>query len=92
MIPVWFPWIIVGGFVFVVFSFIAAKYTHKDYQIKQFLQDFISGSILIGFIGVLLPDVFPILELPINMTMLTKDSDLDVDLQVGPPRLSGKYS
>lgn len=91
MIPVWFPWIVVGGIVFVALSFIASKYKQKEYQTKQLLQDFISGAILIGFTGVLMPDVFPKIELPSTINMITKDNDSDFDLQVGPPRLSGKY-
>jgi hypothetical protein len=88
MIPVWFPWIIVGGLFFVLFSFISSKYKQHTYQGKQFLQDFISGSILIGFIGIWMPDVFPKIEMP---TMpISSDSLTDFDLQVGPPRLAGR--
>jgi hypothetical protein len=90
MIPTWFPWIIVGGFLFVLLSFVASKYKHSMYQSKQFMQDFISGSILIGFIGVLMPDVFPSIQLPSSFSMLSNDIDSDFDLQVGPPRLAGR--
>lgn len=86
MIPNWFPWIFIGGVVFILLSFIGSKYKDKEYKNIQFLQDFISGSILIAFTGVLMPDIFPILSLPHLPT-----SDIgDMDIQVGPPRLIGR--
>ena len=85
MIPNWLPWIIIGGIVFIVLSIIGAKYKDKPYQTKQYLQDFISGAILIGFTGVLMPDLFP--ALPSMATVSEMD---DMDLQVGPPRLAGR--
>lgn len=90
MTPAWFPWIVVGGFVFVLLSFIASKYKQKDYRGIQFLQDFISGSILIGFVGVWMPDVFPPMEWPTSFPSVTGGGDSDFDLQVGPPRLVGR--
>ena len=83
MMPTWFPWIFVGGIVFITLSFIGSKYKDKEYKKIQFLQDFISGSILIAFAGVLVPDIFP------KMTIPSFSSD-DMDLQVGPPRLIGR--
>jgi hypothetical protein len=92
MMPNWFPWIFVGGLVFIVLSFTAAKYKDKDYKRMNLLQDFISGSILIAFAGVLVPDVFPKMELPeaIPMSFGTGLGSNDLDLQVGPPRLAGR--
>lgn len=90
MIPAWFPWIVVGGFVFVLLSFLATKYKQNNYQTKQFMQDFISGSIVIGFIGVLMPDVFPTIELPSVLSLSAKEIESEFDLQVGPPRLAGR--
>lgn len=90
MIPVWFPWIFVGGIVFIVLSFIGAKYKDKEYRSIQYLQDFISGSILIAFTGVLMPDVFPTLSFPYSLPQLTGGGMDDMDLQVGPPRLIGR--
>lgn len=92
MIPNWFPWIFVGGLVFIVLSYIAAKYKDKEYRKIQILQDFISGSILIAFSGVLMPDFFPSITLPNSIsvpTIINMDSG-DLDLQVGPPRLAGR--
>lgn len=91
MIPIWFPWALVGGLVFIVLSFIGAKYKDKEYKKIQFLQDFISGSILVAFAGVLVPDIFPKLDLPIVSlpTGMSVDTS-DIDLQVGPPRLAGR--
>ena len=86
MTPVWFPWMFIGGIVFIILSFVGAKYKDKEYKNIQFLQDFISGSILIAFTGVLIPDIFPILNLPINLNIDTNE----FDLQVGPPRLAGR--
>ncbi len=84
--PSWFPWIFVGGIVFILLSFIGSKYKGKVYNKIQFLQDFISGSILIGFVGVLMPDIFPKIEIP----ELPISNTSDFDLQVGPPRLFGR--
>ncbi len=91
--PNWFPWIFVGGLIFIALSFTAAKYKDKDYKKIQVLQDFISGSILIAFTGVLVPDIFPKVEFPdiaIAPISLTSGGGGDLDLQVGPPRLVGR--
>lgn len=91
MIPNWFPWIFVGGLVFIVLSYVAAKYKDKEYRKIQILQDFISGSILIAFSGVLMPDFFPSIALPSNISVPSLIIDnSDLDLQVGPPRLAGR--
>ena len=92
MMPSWFPWIFVGGVVFIALSFLAAKYKDKDYKTVQFLQDFISGSIVIAFAGVLMPDVFPKMELPESIPIAFGGAitSNDFDLQVGPPRLAGR--
>jgi len=91
MTPVWFPWIFIGGIVFIVLSYIGAKYNDKEYRNIQFLQDFLSGSILIAFTGVLIPDVFPIMDFSFpSMNLGSSVMSDDVDLQVGPPRLAGR--
>ena len=92
MMPNWFPWIFVGGLVFIALSFTAAKYKDKDYKRIQLLQDFISGSILIAFAGVLVPDMFPKMELPDSMPVSFGNmvGTNEFDLQVGPPRLAGR--
>lgn len=82
MIPTWFPWIFIGGIVFISLSFIGSKYKNKEYKNIQFLQDFISGSIVVAFAGVLVPDIFPRIYIPLPME--------EMDLQVGPPRLVGR--
>ena len=89
MMPTWFPWIIVGGLLFTILGFIGSKYKDKPYRSVQSLQDFISGSILVAFTGVLVPDLFPPMELssvPLSFGTSGTLTD-DVDLQVGPPRL-----
>ena len=78
---------LVGGIVFIVLSFIGAKYKDKEYKNIQFLQDFISGSILIAFTGLLVPDLFPKIEIPSFGPLELVD---EMDLQVGPPRLMGR--
>jgi hypothetical protein len=95
MMPAWFPWIFVGGLIFILLSFIGAKYKDKEYKNIQFLQDFISGAIMIGFTGVLVPDLFPVLEIPSlpsfpSMPSLSTEGGGDMELQVGPPRLFGR--
>jgi len=90
MTPVWFPWIFVGGIVFIILSFIGAKYKDKTYRSIQYLQDFISGAILIAFTGVLVPDIFPVMEFPSGMPSIMGSNMEDMDLQVGPPRLIGR--
>jgi hypothetical protein len=91
MMPVWFPWMLVGGVIFIVLSFVGARYKDKEYKNIQFLQDFISGSILIAFTGVLVPDLFPVMEFPSSLpTFSGSTAECDMDLQVGPPRLIGR--
>jgi hypothetical protein len=91
MMPNWFPWIFVGGLIFIALSFTAAKYKDKDYKKIQVLQDFISGSILIAFTGVLVPDMFPKFEFPnVPIAPLSMGGGGELDLQVGPPRLVGR--
>lgn len=91
MTPVWFPWMFVGGILFIVLSFIGAKYKEKEYRSIQYLQDFISGSILIAFTGVLIPDVFPAFPAFPALSALslpTQDAFDEMEMvQVGPPRL-----
>jgi hypothetical protein len=91
MIPVWFPWIFVGGSLFIALSFLGTKYKDKEYRNIQFLQDFISGSILIAFTGILVPDLFPVMEFPTNLPSMPSFSGVsmgdEMELQVGPPRL-----
>jgi hypothetical protein len=82
---------IVVGLLFIILGFIGSKYKDKDYRNIQYLQDFISGSILIAFTGGLVPDIFPKLELPNMMPTVLSGGDVtDFDLQVGPPRLAGR--
>lgn len=92
MMPTWFPWIFVGGLIFILLSFIGAKYKDKEYKNIQFLQDFISGAIMIGFTGVLVPDLFPVLEIPSlpSMSSFSAEGASEMELQVGPPRLFGR--
>lgn len=88
--PAWFPWIFIGGIVFIALSFTAAKYKNKEYKKIQYLQDFISGSILIAFAGVLVPDLFPTIGLPESVSIPFSGVSSELDLQVGPPRLAGR--
>jgi len=88
--PTWFPWMLVGGLVFIMLSFVGAKYKDKEYKNIQFAQDFISGSILIALTGILVPDLFPQFELPASLSTLGTVASDDIDIQVGPPRLAGK--
>lgn len=94
MIPVWFPWMLVGGILFIVMSFVGSRYKDKEYKNIQFIQDFISGSILIAFTGILVPDLFPVMEFPTSLPSMTAFSNVsmgeDMELQVGPPRLIGR--
>lgn len=95
--PSWFPWIVVGGLLFTLLGFIGSKYKEKAYRPIQSLQDFISGSILVAFTGVLVPDLFPAMELPSALWTAAGEGNGDssgkggysddVHLQVGPPRL-----
>lgn len=93
MTPNWFPWIFIGGIIFIVLGFLGAKFKDKDYRRIQYLQDFISGSIVIAFTGVLMPDLFPKIEINEMISLPTMNtlssSSYDDVLQVGPPRLMG---
>ncbi len=82
----------VGGILFIALSFIGAKYKEKEYRSIQFLQDFISGSILIAFTGVLIPDVFPAFPAVSSFLSLPTQNAFDEMemVQVGPPRLMGR--
>jgi len=55
---------------------------------------FISGSILIAFTGILVPDLFPVMELPTSLPSMSSFSGVsmgeEMELQVGPPRLIGR--
>ena len=92
--PTWFPWIFVGGLLFFGLSFVGAKFKDKQYKSIQFFQDFISGAILIGFLGVLAPDLFPKMDIPSSLPLHLSGGSLgemnEFDLQVGPPRLAGR--
>lgn len=87
--PNWFPWVIIGGIVFILLGWLGTRYKEKEYRRVQTLQDFISGAIMIGFLGVLAPDLFPSTD---AITPLfsggasVMDSGEEI-LQVGPPRL-----
>lgn len=88
--PTWFPWMLVGGFAFMTLSFIASKYNQRTHPSKAFAQDFLSGSILVALMGVLVPDYFPSFpissdEIP-SLSLQNLSSSSDFDLQVGPIR------
>jgi hypothetical protein len=84
--PVWLPWTLLGGIVFIVLSMIGSKLKERPYHKAQYLQDFISGAILIGFVGVAAPELFPAVDMPTLPSALPSFED-EVDIQVGPPRL-----
>ena len=92
MTPTWLPWILIGGICFIVFGFIGSKYKDKSYQKVQFLQDFVSGSILITLVGIVMPDFLPEISLPATLpSMGSMSSSIEDELiQVGPPRLMGR--
>lgn len=59
----------------------------------QFLQDFISGSILITLVGIMMPDLFPAISFPESLPLPitgSLESGVEDILQVGPPRLMGR--
>lgn len=97
--PTWFPWLLVGGILFILLGWIGTKYKDKEYRPIQSLQDFISGSILIAVTGIAMPDLFPSFESvsalidPLSVFMnggMAHPSDQEDILQVGPPRLVGR--
>jgi hypothetical protein len=93
-IPSWFPWIFVGGFVFMTLSYVASKYNQRKHSSTAFAQDFLSGGILIALMGALVPDYFP--KFPVSTGDIGSLSfpsmggggggSGDFDLQVGPLR------
>ena len=89
MTPTWFPWIIIGGFLFIALGLLGSKLKDKPYKKIQYVQDFISGSILIAFTGITLPDLFPVLSFPESIPTLLPTTEDDM-VQVGPPRLVGR--
>ena len=95
--PNWFPWIFVGGILFILLGWIGTRYKERTYHRIQTLQDFISGAICIGFMGILIPDVFPSIS-GVTAWFSTGDAGLlsmygdgvsleEQIVQVGPPRL-----
>jgi len=91
--PPWLPWMFVGGIAFMILSLLASKYQGKQHKTITFAQDFISGSILIALLGVLVPDVFP--DFPLSTSsvampnfsgMLRSGGGDDIEIQVGPLR------
>ena len=87
--PNWFPWVIIGGIVFILLGWLGTRYKEKEYRRVQTLQDFISGAIMIGFLGVLAPDLFPSTD-PLLPFFSGGPSAMDSGeeiLQIGPPRL-----
>jgi hypothetical protein len=91
--PTWFPWIVVGGAVFMALSFVAAKYKGVPHTGKAFVQDFLSGGVVIALLGVLVPDVFPDFPLSVPSSsevsttmkgLLSGTGSDDVELQLGP--------
>jgi hypothetical protein len=90
--PNWFPWIFIGGIVFILLGWLGTRYKDREYRRVQTIQDFISGAIMIGFLGVLAPDLFPstdtIMPLLSSGAQSVLMSDMgDEVVQVGPPRL-----
>lgn len=97
MMPNWFPWIVVGGILFILLGWVSTRYKERAYQRIQTIQDFISGAICIGLMGVTMPELFPSLETFPSLAgilqgvevLSSSDSKISDDeiLQVGPPRL-----
>ena len=79
----------VGGLAFMLFSFISSKVQNKAHKSGSFVQDFLSGSIVIAFLGIVSPDLFPELNIPlpsgVELPSLMGGGD-DFDIQVGPLR------
>lgn len=94
-VPLWFPWMLVGGFVFMILNFIASKYNKKQHKTTTFIQDFLGGSIFIALLGAIIPDYFPefpitsstvsSISLPLPATVLGGGGS-DFELQIGPIR------
>ena len=93
IMPSWFPWIFVGGVVFMALSFVAAKYKGVPHSGRAFAQDFLSGGVVIALLGVLVPDVFPAFPFAVPSTsevsttmkgLLSGGGMDDVMLQLGP--------
>jgi hypothetical protein len=53
------PWIFLSGVVFVVLSYVANKYHGKERKTGELAQDFIGGSVFIGLLSAIVPDIFP---------------------------------
>jgi hypothetical protein len=87
MLPQWSPWIIIGGLFVMILSWIASKYQNRIHSNKAFMQDFLSGSVIISFLGFVSPNIFPALDsLSFSLPSLSGSSasNDDYDLQVGP--------
>lgn len=97
-VTVLFVRILIGGLLFMTASYIISKVQKKEHHQISFLKDFISGGIVISFAGLLVPDLFPDISLPIGISMPALPSFIgggvsdDTIIQVGPPPLHGATS
>jgi hypothetical protein len=66
------PWIFLSGVAFVVLSYAANRYHGKERSVMELAQDFIGGSVFIGLLSAIVPDIFP----DITTTLPMKSLDL----------------
>ena len=66
------PWIFLSGVAFVVLSYTANRYHGKERSVMELAQDFIGGSVFIGLLSAIVPDIFP----DITTTLPMKSLDL----------------
>lgn len=64
------PWILISGFVFSLLSYVANRYHGRDRNIKELSQDFLGGSIFIGLLSAIVPDIFPDILSKLNISSM----------------------
>ena len=62
------PWILISGLIFSLLSYAANKYHGRDRNIKELSQDFLGGSIFIGLLSAIVPDIFPDISSKLNIS------------------------
>lgn len=53
------PWIVISGLVFSILSYVANRYHGKERSNTQLAQDFVGGSVFLGLLSAVVPDIFP---------------------------------
>ncbi|NBR60288.1 MAG: hypothetical protein EBT86_01315 [Actinobacteria bacterium] len=68
------PWVFISGLFFSILSYAANRYHGRERNIKELAQDFLGGSIFIGLLSAVVPDIFPDISKKLNISALNLGS------------------